>query len=125
MTDTVLDGRKIFVREDREAAQPRTMVSRANNPRAANNQLPATSCVGCRVYVGNLSFRTSSQDLAAHFSRAGDVAHAEILTESGGDRFKSGRPVSKGCGIVEFTGTEAAMRAIAELTNSALDGRQI
>jgi len=124
MTDTVLNGRKIFVREDREPAQPRTMINRAANPRVAAKP-KAGGGIGCRVYVGNLSFRTSSQDLTNYFSHLGEVVHAEVLTETSGQRFSSGRPVSKGCGIVEFSEPEAAQRAIAEMTDSALDGRKI
>ena len=48
-----------------------------------------------RLYVHNLSWRVSWQDLKDHFRQAGEVIHTKILTEGPGGR-------SKGCGIVEM-----------------------
>jgi len=73
--------------------------------------------VGTRVYVGNLSYRTSWQDLKDHMKKAGDVRHADILMDKT-DRHAGG-------GIVEFSHSEDAARAINELHNTELDGRLI
>jgi RNA recognition motif-containing protein len=70
-----------------------------------------------RVYVGNLSWQTSWQDLKDHMRDAGDVQYAKILQD------RDGR--SKGCGIVEFTTVEGAKDAIEKLTDTELKGRKI
>ena len=46
------------------------------------------------VYVGNLSWETSWQSLKDHFRSAGEVTHADVMTEPNGR--------SKGCGLVSF-----------------------
>ena len=58
-----------------------------------------------RLYVHNLSWRVSWQDLKDHFRQAGDVIHAKIMTEGPGGR-------SKGCGIVEMDTVDSAANAI-------------
>lgn len=73
--------------------------------------------VGRRVYVSNLTFETTWQQLKDHFKSAGRVLHADVLEDS------SGR--SRGCGIVEFDAPADALRAISLLSNSMLEGRQI
>ena len=73
--------------------------------------------VARRVFVGNLSWSTSWQDLKDHFRQAGNVIHASIMEE------RPGR--SKGCGIVEFESPEEAVAAIESLNDSELDGRPI
>jgi RNA recognition motif-containing protein len=70
-----------------------------------------------RVYVGNLSWDVSWQDLKEHMQTVGDVVHTEIITEPNGR--------SKGCGIVEYATEEAALQAISSLTHSELKGRNI
>jgi len=70
-----------------------------------------------RVYVGNLSWATSWQDLKDHMRDAGEVQYAKILQD------RDGR--SKGCGIVEFTEVEGAKDAIEKLTDTELKGRKI
>ena len=67
---------------------------------------------GGAVYVGNLSWETSWQDLKDHFRAAGDVSHADVMMEHDGR--------SKGCGIVSFTGPRDATNAIATLNQSEL-----
>jgi RNA recognition motif-containing protein len=72
--------------------------------------------VGRRLFVGNLSYRTSWQNLKDHFRPVGNVLYADVLMDSYG---------SKGCGIVEFESVEEAERAVHELNDSMLDGRKI
>jgi len=74
--------------------------------------------VGRRVYVSNLSWETTWQDLKDHFRNAGQVVFADVMKETGSDR-------SKGCGIVEFEAPEEALRAMAQLSNTTLHGRPI
>ena len=61
-----------------------------------------------RLYVHNLSWRVSWQDLKDHFRQAGEVIHTKILTEGPGGR-------SKGCGIVEMASIDEAARAVEML----------
>jgi RNA recognition motif-containing protein len=70
-----------------------------------------------RVYVGNLAWSVSWQDLKDHMRDAGDVQYSKILTD------REGR--SKGCGIVEFSTAEGAADAIEKLTDTELKGRKI
>ncbi|CAL8464736.1 g4271 [Coccomyxa elongata] len=74
--------------------------------------------VARRIYVSNLTWRTSWQDLKDHFKQAGNVAYVDILREG-----RDGR--SKGCGIVEFETAEEAAEAINTLHLSEIDGREI
>jgi RNA recognition motif-containing protein len=53
-----------------------------------------------RLYVGNLDYSTSWQDLKDHFKPCGNVVFSDV--------FRDERGRSKGCGIIEFeTRTEA------------------
>ena len=90
MHDSSLNGRMIFVREDREAA---------------SGGGGGGSAVGNTVYVGNLSWDVSWQDLKDHFKSAGHVVHADVMMEAGTGR-------SKGCGLVQFSSAHDAANAI-------------
>jgi len=70
-----------------------------------------------RVYVGNLSWDTAWQDLKDHMRQAGHVVRADVLVDSDGR--------SKGCGVVEYGSAEDAQRAIDQLNQSNLRGRNI
>ncbi|KAI8615814.1 hypothetical protein BC830DRAFT_1120871 [Chytriomyces sp. MP71] len=71
----------------------------------------------CRVYVGNLAYEVGWQDLKDYMRKAGEVLFADILTLPGGR--------SKGCGVVEYATPEEAARAISELNDTPLMGRQV
>ncbi|EKX45261.1 hypothetical protein GUITHDRAFT_87179 [Guillardia theta CCMP2712] len=70
-----------------------------------------------KVFVGNLSWSTNSEQLKNHFDVCGEVVRADVFTE------RSGR--SRGCGIVEFTSPDGAHNAMMMMNNSELDGRSI
>lgn len=70
-----------------------------------------------RVYIGNLAWRVSWQDLKDHFRTVGEPTYAEVFSDSNGR--------SKGCGVLEFKTNEEAEKAIKELTDSSLKGRKI
>jgi RNA recognition motif-containing protein len=70
-----------------------------------------------KLYVGNLPFRTTSDDLAAAFRRFGEVTSAQVLTDR-----DTGR--SRGFGFVELN-DEDARRAIDEMDGADLGGRRI
>jgi len=107
LNDTELNGRQIFVREDREE----------RGSRSGNRFSSDETAQSRRVYVGNLSWEVAWQDLKDHMRDAGEVSHAEVITEANGR--------SKGCGIVEYATSEEAQEAISTLTDTELKGRMI
>ena len=71
-----------------------------------------------RLFVGGLSFSTSSEGLRDAFARFGPVQSAAVMTDR-----ETGR--SRGFGFVEMATEEEAERAISALNGSQLDGRMI
>ncbi|HXH84211.1 MAG TPA: RNA-binding protein, partial [Candidatus Tectomicrobia bacterium] len=71
-----------------------------------------------KLYVGGLSYSTTSEGLREFFSQSGTVLSATVIT----DRF-SGQ--SRGFGFVEMDTAEGAQNAIAQLNGRELDGRRI
>lgn len=71
-----------------------------------------------KLYVGNLSFDTSSQDLETMFAEAGTVQSASIVEDR-----DTGR--SRGFGFVEMSSKEEAQTAISTFDGKDLDGRNI
>lgn len=72
---------------------------------------------GASVYVSNMAWETTWQDLKDHFRQCGDVSRAEVMFDE--------NLRSKGCGIVVFRTEEAAQRAINELNDVELKGRVV
>lgn len=70
------------------------------------------------IYVGNLSWNMTNDDLNTLFSPFGEVISAKIVT----DKFKGDR--SKGFGFVEMS-DEDGKAAIAALNETEQDGRKI
>ncbi|MGH8915261.1 MAG: RNA recognition motif domain-containing protein [Acidimicrobiia bacterium] len=70
------------------------------------------------LYVGNLTFNTSSAELEALFAQHGPVTKAQVITDR-----DTGR--SRGFGFVEMGTAEAAQKAISSLDGKDLDGRQL
>ena len=72
--------------------------------------------MGTKLYVGNLPFGVTSQELTELFSQAGEVVSANIIT----DRF-SGQ--SRGFGFVEMNSDDAAQKAINQFNDYQMKGR--
>ncbi|GAB4091137.1 RNA recognition motif domain-containing protein [Flaviaesturariibacter terrae] len=70
------------------------------------------------IYVSNLSFNIQDEDLRGFFTPYGDVTSSKVIM----DKF-TGK--SKGFGFVEMSDDEAARKAIAELDNGSVEGRNI
>jgi len=70
------------------------------------------------LYVGNLSFSTTTADLESQFAPHGTVNKAQVITDR-----DSGR--SRGFGFVEMSSTEEANAAIAALNGQNVDGRDL
>ena len=71
------------------------------------------------IYVGNLNWGMTSDDLYNLFAPYGEVASAKIVT----DKFNNNR--SKGFGFVEMNDDEAARTAISNLNETEITGRKI
>lgn len=70
------------------------------------------------IYVGNLSYDLSEDDLKGAFEAFGEVTSAKIIS----DRY-SGR--SKGFGFVEMPSDDAGKSAIEELAGKEMSGRPL
>jgi RNA recognition motif-containing protein len=71
-----------------------------------------------KLYVGNLPFQTTSDDLREHFAQAGNVESAQVVE----DRM-TGR--SRGFGFVEMTTPEEAAAAIEQFNGKDFKGRNL
>ena len=74
--------------------------------------------MGNRLYVGNLSYKTSSSDLQTLFSPFGAVQSAEVVADR-----DTGR--SKGFGFVQMGTDDEAKAAIAALHGKDHEGRPL
>lgn len=71
-----------------------------------------------KLYVGNLSFKTNTQDLEQLFAQVGTVESANIIEDR-----ETGR--SRGFGFVEMSSKEEGERAIEEFNGKEVDGREL
>ena len=71
-----------------------------------------------KLYVGNLSFQTSSDDLQQLFSQAGTVESASVVEDR-----DTGR--SRGFGFVEMASKEDGEKAIEQFNGTDLAGRNL
>ncbi|MFB3853047.1 MAG: RNA recognition motif domain-containing protein [Vicinamibacterales bacterium] len=74
--------------------------------------------MGRRLYVGNLPYKTTEEDLTTLFSRAGAVQSVQVMRDG-----MTGR--ARGFGFVEMATEEGAQKAIAEFHQYALEGRAL
>ena len=70
------------------------------------------------LYVGNLTFNTTTADLETLFGQHGDVKKAQVINDR-----DTGR--SRGFGFVEMESQEGANSAISALNGKDLDGRDL
>lgn len=70
------------------------------------------------IYVGNLSYEVTDEDLRSAFSAIGKVTSAKVISDN-----YSGK--SKGFGFVEMESKEEAQQAIAQLNGTELKGRTL
>jgi RNA recognition motif-containing protein len=74
--------------------------------------------MGSKLYVGNLSYNTSSSDLEQLFAQHGTVQSAEVIADR-----ETGR--SKGFGFVQMGTDDEAQAAISALNGQEHDGRAL
>jgi RNA recognition motif-containing protein len=71
-----------------------------------------------RLYVGNLSFRATGDELHELFSQAGEVSSANVVTDRETQR-------SRGFGFVEMATDEGAQAAIEQFNGKDFQGRAL
>jgi RNA recognition motif-containing protein len=71
-----------------------------------------------KLYVGNLAFTTSSQDLQELFATAGTVESASVVEDR-----DTGR--SRGFGFVEMSSKEEGAAAISQFNGKEVNGRSL
>jgi len=74
--------------------------------------------MGKKIFVGNLSFDTTSKDLEALFSQAGTCESVAVITDRATGQ-------SRGFGFVEMSSASEAQKAIAEFNGKDLQGRTL
>ena len=74
--------------------------------------------MGSKLYVGNLSFDTTDQELEQSFSEHGEVASAVVVRDRDTDR-------SRGFGFVEFVEQADAQKAKEAMNGKELGGRTL
>jgi RNA recognition motif-containing protein len=70
------------------------------------------------IYVSNLSFNVQDEDLREFFASYGEITSAKVIMDK-----VTGQ--SRGFGFVEMPDDAAAKKAIAELDNATVEGRNI
>ncbi|AQW86055.1 RNA-binding protein [Campylobacter pinnipediorum subsp. caledonicus] len=70
------------------------------------------------IYVGNLSYRMTEAELKEVFTPFGEVKRAKIVKDRDTNR-------SKGFGFIEMDDDVAAQKAINEINNKEIDGRNL
>ena len=74
--------------------------------------------MGRKLYVGNLPYETGEAELQELFARAGTVEKVTVMRDAA-----SGR--ARGFGFVEMSSDEEAQKAISELNEYQLGGRDL
>jgi cold-inducible RNA-binding protein len=71
-----------------------------------------------RLFVGNLSYQTTENDLQDYFSQAGAVTSANLMLDKATGR-------SRGFAFVEFATSEEANKAVEQFHNKEFQGRTL
>jgi RNA recognition motif-containing protein len=127
--ESTIGERKVFVRIDRGANAPNTTEARRERPagarRGANNNRAKIGPLRVRpedegrlVYVGNIPWRSSWQDIKDFFREIGPVIRVDIPLDKATRR-------SRGFATVLFEKAEDAATAIQKLNNTEMGGRSI
>lgn len=101
LTETLLTGRRVLIKDSK------SFEGRPDKPSAEEAKSPTASGkpAGKRIFVGNLGFDISDEDLREHFSRCGEVTNVHVATFE-----DSGK--CKGFAWVEFEELGAGQAAV-------------
>jgi cold-inducible RNA-binding protein len=80
--------------------------------------MPLGGIMGNKLYVGNLSYSASEENLSQTFSECGSVASVKIITDR-----ETGR--SKGFGFVEMSSDSEAQAVISRFNGTEYEGRKM
>lgn len=116
--DFEVEGRLMIVREDKETGgRPQTKKSTKASKSKKSARASGGSGTGTRIFVGNLSWSVTSDDLAELYKPCGDVIEATVQQQANGR--------SKGWAIVEFATPEQAESAIKEMNGLSFMDRDM
>jgi len=113
-----IDGRSIqcsWSNEKKEGGAPPKFGNRDGGERSFSRP-QASGGEGTTIFVGNLGFKTTDQQIKKFFSQCGNVLGVRIATHEDGKR--------KGFCHVDFDSSDACQAAV-KLAGSDLDGREI
>ena len=114
-----LDGREIRVRADKGSGTgPTGHAAKEAMPKKTRRHVADKVVDPHRIFVMNLNFDTTEEELADHCASSGEVASVELLT-----RGRAQRP--SGSAVVEYRYAEAAAAAVEALEGTELDGRDL
>ncbi|KAI1105310.1 hypothetical protein F4804DRAFT_304502 [Jackrogersella minutella] len=110
LTETELSGRKVLIKNSTSyEGRPKKEASAENGSGAptptGDAETEKSTPASRKIYVGNLSFQTTEDDLRAHFDKCGDIEWIKVATFE-----DSGK--CKGFGWVKFKEAEAAGWAV-------------
>ncbi len=71
-----------------------------------------------KLFVGSLSYNVTNTQLEEHFAKVGKVLSAKVIIDRN-------TGLGKGFGFVEMETEEEAKKAMKDLNNTSLDGRNI
>jgi RNA recognition motif-containing protein len=91
---------------------------KGRRPRTGLFQAEGDSQVESKLYVGNLSYNVTEEQLRALFSQAGEIKEIALIMDR-----ETQRP--KGFGFVEMTTQVEAQKAIELFNDHELDGRRL
>jgi len=74
--------------------------------------------MSAKLFVGNLDYSATKEDLMDAFGKFGQIVDAVVLTDR-----ETGR--SRGFGFVEFTNEDDAKKAIEGMNNQPIKGRNV
>lgn len=112
--DFEVEGRLMIVREDKETGTKKTTKAPTSKKSA---RASGGSGTGTRIFVGNLSWSVTSEDLAELYKPCGDVIEAKVQEQANGR--------SKGWAIVEFATPAQAASAIKEMNGLSFMDRDM
>lgn len=121
LNDTSLDNHLIFVREDRETKNKQKEIPRDSNGQVRPSRLRKSSIKSTikperSVYVSNLSFQMTSDQIRELMERVGEVNRVMIY-ERGGE--------SLGMGVIEFSSHKSVEKACQEFHGKKFHDRKL
>ncbi|CAI5438138.1 unnamed protein product [Caenorhabditis angaria] len=78
----------------------------------------AAARTGFSVYVGNIPYQATENDIGNYFSQVGNVSNVRIVFDR-----ETGRP--KGFGFCEFSDEQGAQKAVEQLNGTPFNGRNL